>query len=119
MIDLAHFYKPLQARGKESSVTQDWVDSSSNILSNMDHPDAIDFDLLETFLISLANGVPFSVPRWSYATHSRETETTLIDRPDIVIFKGPLILYKKRVREVFDLRVFVVNLYSFLHQGRL
>ncbi|KAI9324664.1 uridine kinase family-domain-containing protein [Zopfochytrium polystomum] len=82
---------------------------------NFDHPDAVDFKLLETCLVDLAAGKDFSVPVWDFQTLKRLPSTTpTLHHPDIVFVIGPLVLYKKRVRDFFNLRAFIDVL---LHLG--
>jgi uridine kinase len=38
---------------------------------NFDHPDSIDFRLLESMLVELASGRSFPLPSWDFKTHKR------------------------------------------------
>ncbi|KAJ1563831.1 UMP-CMP kinase, partial [Cladochytrium tenue] len=74
---------------------------------NFDHPDALDFHLFEQCLVEFASGRSFAVPTWDLATHKRIPAKAQTPAPDVLIAAGTLALYKKRIRDFFDLRIFV------------
>ncbi|KAI9096062.1 uridine kinase family-domain-containing protein [Phlyctochytrium arcticum] len=74
---------------------------------NFDHPSSVDFRLMERCLEDILNGRPTEVPQYDFKRHIRLPETVHIERPDVVIFSGIYMLYKKRVREALNLKVFV------------
>ena len=74
---------------------------------NFDHPNAIDFNLLVTHLSQLRKGEIIKQPVYSFVTHNR-TKDTLITHPrKVVIVEGILIFNSKRLRDLFDIKIFV------------
>ena len=47
--------------------------------ANFDHPESLDFDLLEKHLKALRSGDSIEVPHYDFTTHSRTEETTAIN----------------------------------------
>jgi len=74
---------------------------------NFDHPDAIDWDLLTRHLQALASGAPIEKPEYDFTSHTRRPETTRVAAADVVVVDGILVLADPRVRELFDVKVFV------------
>jgi len=74
---------------------------------NFDHPNAIDFDLLIEHLKQLKNNEVIEQPIYSFVTHNR-TKDALITHPrKVVIVEGILIFNNKRLRDLFDIKIFV------------
>lgn len=74
---------------------------------NFDHPNAIDFDLLIEHLKQLKNNEVIEQPVYSFVTHNR-TKDTLITHPrKVVIVEGILIFNSKKLRDLFDIKIFV------------
>ena len=76
-------------------------------LANFDHPDAIDNDLLVNHIRKLKAGDPVELPIYDFRTHTRKSETLLIDPQPIVIVEGILIFADPRLLEQLDIKVFV------------
>lgn len=75
---------------------------------NFDHPDSIDFELLNEHLNMLRNGKSIEQPVYSYITCSRsKTETITVDPADVIIIEGILIFTCKKLREQMDIKIFV------------
>lgn len=75
---------------------------------NFDHPESIDFDLLNKQLADLKEGKSIEQPVYSYITCSRSKTETITVRPaSVVIVEGILIFTCKQLREQMDIRVFV------------
>ncbi|KAJ1966549.1 UMP-CMP kinase [Dispira parvispora] len=74
---------------------------------NMDHPDAFDFDHLEQVLEALKAGESVTLPRWDPENCCRTAGATVTSKPDVVLLTGVLLLYKRRVRQLLSLMVFV------------
>lgn len=75
--------------------------------ANYDHPDEFDFELLDAHLASLAAGESVQVPIYDYALHNRSGQTRTVVANRIVVVDGILVLYDRRLRERFDLKIFV------------
>jgi len=74
---------------------------------NYDHPTAFDTDLLLDHLKQLRHG--FSVPKLSYdyASHCRVQTGEVVHPEEVVLVEGILVLADKRLRRVFDLKIFL------------
>ena len=75
---------------------------------NFDHPDAIDFRLLNQHLHSLRGGQSIEQPVYSYLTCSRsKTETITVNPADVIIIEGILIFTNMELRKQMDIKIFV------------
>ncbi|AWH85253.1 uridine kinase [Flavobacterium album] len=74
---------------------------------NFDHPRAIDFDLLTEHLKQLKAGNVIEQPVYSFVTHNRTDDTILTHPRKVMIVEGILILSDPKLRELFDIKVFV------------
>lgn len=74
---------------------------------NFDHPDSIDFDLLNRQLAELKSGKAVEQPQYSYLTCSRLKETVRVEPADIVIIEGILVFCNKRLRDQMDIKIYV------------
>ncbi|MGB3591573.1 MAG: uridine kinase [Nonlabens sp.] len=74
---------------------------------NFDHPESIDFDLLEQHLLQLKEGKTIDQPVYSFVEHNR-TGTTVATVPSkVIIVEGILILTMPRIRNLFDIKVYI------------
>jgi uridine kinase len=74
---------------------------------NYDHPDSLEFDLLLAHLRELAAGHPIVRPTYDFAHHDRDKEGRVVDPAGVVIVEGILVLTDERLRELFDVKLFV------------
>ena len=74
---------------------------------NFDHPKSIEFELLIDHLNKLKNGKPIEEPVYSYLTCTREKKTKKIEPKEVVIVEGILILTNEKLRNLFDIKIFV------------
>jgi uridine kinase len=74
---------------------------------NFDHPDALDNDLLVHHIRKLKAGGSVELPLYDFKTHTRLSETVLIEPKPIVIVEGILIYADARLLEQMDIKVFV------------
>jgi uridine kinase len=74
---------------------------------NFDHPNAIDFDLLIDHLKQLRKGEVIHQPVYSFVTHNRSKDTLLTHPRKVVIVEGILIFNDARLRDLFDIKIFV------------
>ncbi len=74
---------------------------------NFDHPNAIEFDLLTEHVKELQKGNAINEPIYSYITSTRSEETVLVTPKDVVIVEGILVLTNEKLRDLFDIKVFV------------
>lgn len=75
--------------------------------TNYDHPDAFEHDLLSEHLKRLAENKPIESPVYCYKTHTRTTETRTFTPTKIVLVEGILLLSNKKLREHFDIKMYM------------
>lgn len=69
---------------------------------NFDHPDSIDFVLLQSHLEAFKRGESVEVPLYDFVTHSRRPETLRVHPKPVIIVDGILIFHPQGVRSKFD-----------------
>ncbi len=74
---------------------------------NFDHPDSLEFTLLIDHLEKLREGQTIEMPVYSYLTCLRSKETIPVKPARVVIVEGIMILCDSRLRDMFDIKVFV------------
>lgn len=74
---------------------------------NFDHPDALDNDLLVEHLQCLAAREAIDKPSYDFAAHTRAAGTVTVEPRDIVLVEGILLFVEPRLRDLFDLKIFV------------
>ncbi len=74
---------------------------------NFDHPRAIDFDLLYRHLTDLKKGKSIQQPVYSFIRYNRTKDTVSVHPKKVMIVEGILIFTDQRVRELFDLKIYV------------
>lgn len=74
---------------------------------NFDHPDSIDTELLAHHLEELAAGRAIDKPTYDFAAHTRAAESVRVEPREVIIVEGILLLADARLRELFDIRIFV------------
>jgi uridine kinase len=75
--------------------------------ANYDHPDAFDWDLMNDHLAALTAGASVDVPIYDYAIHDRSDRFERVKATRVVVVEGILVLWEPRLRERFDLKIFV------------
>ncbi len=82
--------------------------TNSTITSfNFDHPDAFDSDLLLEHLNQLKKGNSIEMPEYDFVKHSRKDKRVTINSHNVVIVEGIMLFWDKRIRDLFDLKIFV------------
>ena len=74
---------------------------------NYDHPDALETELLIEHLIKLRSGVAVNSPIYDFTVHNRSGKTVRIEPRPIMIVEGILVLAAKRLRDLFDIKIYV------------
>ncbi len=74
---------------------------------NFDHPDALDNDLLVEHIEALRDYRRVEKPIYDFTKHVRTEETTPIEPAPVVVVEGILTLAIPKLRELFDVRIFV------------
>jgi uridine kinase len=74
---------------------------------NYDHPEALETELLIEHISCLKKSESVQKPIYDFAAHARKKETQLIEPKPVIIIDGILILCDERLRNLFDLKIFV------------
>lgn len=74
---------------------------------NFDHPRSIDFELLAAHLKELRAGNVIEQPVYSFITHNRTGDTVITHPRKVIIVEGILILSDAKLRDLFDIKIFV------------
>lgn len=74
---------------------------------NFDHPDAFDTELMVAQLQLLLAGQPIEKPTYDYPAHTRAAATVRVEPSDVVLVEGILLFADARLRQLFDIKVFV------------
>ena len=74
---------------------------------NFDHPDSLETELLVEQLDALRNGKPVDVPIYDFSTHRRRDDRQRVEPAPVIAVEGILVFTDARLRERFDLKVFV------------
>ena len=74
---------------------------------NFDHPQALEFDLIIKHIELLKQGKSIEEPIYSYLTCTRSEDTVTVKPKEVIILEGILILTHPKLRDLFDIKVFV------------
>ena len=96
IISYDNYYKP-----------QDHLAFEERLLTNYDCPDALDTDLLIRQLSTLQSGMMVDVPNYDFCIHTRRADKTRLNPTPIIIVDGILTFHDIRLRDMFDLKIFV------------
>lgn len=74
---------------------------------NFDHPNSLDSDLFIEHVRQLQDGEAIKMPVYDFTTHSRKEGFQHVPPQPIILVEGILIFTEARMRELFDVRVFI------------
>lgn len=74
---------------------------------NYDHPDAFDTDLMIQHILALKKGESIWRPVYDFVVHNRTEETIEVEPKKVILVEGILIFENKKLRDLFDIKVFV------------
>ncbi|MBE8221634.1 MAG: uridine kinase [Bdellovibrionales bacterium] len=74
---------------------------------NFDHPESLDFKLMQEQICFLKNYKSVKTPIYDFSTHSRKKITQIFNPKPILIVDGTLAMAQKEIREISDLMIFV------------
>lgn len=83
------------------------ISMKERVTHNFDHPNSIDFQLMEKHLIDLSKGKKANIPEYDFSTHTRTNKTRLLVKPKVIILEGIFALYDPKIRNLIDLKIFV------------
>lgn len=85
----------------------DHLTYEQRVTLNYDHPNAIDFDLLESHILALKNNQSIEKPIYDFQVHNRIDKIEHINPANLIIVEGILVLAIEKIRNLFDAKIFV------------
>ncbi|WP_226039266.1 uridine kinase [Natrinema sp. DC36] len=76
---------------------------------NYDHPSAFEWELLREQLETLLSGEPIEMPQYDFEVHNRTDERVTVEPSEIIVLEGILALHDEEIRDLLDLRVYVMT----------
>ncbi len=86
---------------------QTCLTAEQRALTNYDHPDAYDTDLLISHLEKLIRGESVERPVYDFLADTRSSETVTLSPKPVIIVEGILIFTNHKLRDLFTLKVYV------------
>jgi uridine kinase len=77
------------------------------VKTNYDHPDSLETELLIQHLKDLIKGKTVNVPIYDFAQHNRTSEVETVDPRQVIVVEGILIFGDKKLRDLFDIKIYV------------
>lgn len=74
---------------------------------NFDHPNAIEWELLEKHLMALKHGQSVEEPIYDYISSTRQSRTISVHPRHVLLVEGILLFTDPRIRAQCDIKVFV------------
>lgn len=74
---------------------------------NYDHHSSLETELLIEHIHQLKEGKAVDVPVYDFVNHTRSKETRLVEPKRLIMVEGILILVEKKLRQLFDMKLFV------------
>ena len=74
---------------------------------NFDHPHSLETDLLIRHILALRDGQAVDVPIYDFSTHRRTGKTFTVAARRVILVEGILIFAEARLRDLFDVKLFV------------
>jgi uridine kinase len=87
--------------------SQDQLPMEERIKTNYDHPQALETDLLISQLNELLLGRETHQPTYNFVKHTRSEKTVTLKPNPVIIVEGILVFESKKLRDLFNLKVFV------------
>jgi len=75
--------------------------------ANFDHPDSLDTALMIDAIKRLQRGESVHIPDYDFSLHTRKATSHLLKPPAVLIVEGILIFGDKKLRDLFDMKVFI------------
>ena len=75
---------------------------------DFDHPQSLDFDAINKCLRELLINKKTQMPIYNFKIHAQSGQYQELRCKDILIFEGILSLYDEKIRDLFDLKLFIL-----------
>ncbi len=80
---------------------------NQRIQVNFDHPDSLESDLLVEHIQRLKNWETVQLPIYDFTHHSRTDQSIPVKPQRVILVEGILIYTEKKLRDLFDVKIFV------------
>lgn len=74
---------------------------------NFDHPDSLESDIMRDHILQLKQWNSIEMPVYDFHTHSRTAQTIHVAPRRVILVEGILIFAEPKLRELFDVKIFV------------
>lgn len=74
---------------------------------NYDHPDSLETELMVEHILSLKSGRSIEMPVYDFTTYTRREVTNRVEPRPVVLVEGILIFVEKKLRDLFDMKIYV------------
>jgi len=74
---------------------------------NFDHPDSLESELMLADIMRLKQWESVNLPVYDFSTHSRTDKTIRVNPQPVIIVEGILIFAEPKLRDIFDVKLFV------------
>ena len=74
---------------------------------NFDHPDSLESELMLVDIMRLKQWESVNLPVYDFSTHTRTDKTIRVNPQSVIIVEGILIFAEPKLREIFDVKLFV------------
>ena len=96
------------APGMVVVIHQDSYYKGGNKDTNYDIPDAVGFEEMYNDILAIKGRKEINSPRYDFKTHSRKPETKKKGPALVIIIEGILIFSQEKIRELCNLKIFVM-----------
>ncbi len=86
---------------------QSHLPMSERVKQNYDHPNALDFTLLQQHLQQLRAGAVINHPVYDYSVHDRTGQTSPLIPTDIVLIEGALLFAFPPILNLLDYKIYI------------
>ena len=98
---------------------QDHLSMEERVLVNYDSPKSKEFDLLCDHLEALVNKESVEFPQYDFVNHTRFAEKLPMQPKKVIIIEGILLFTHRRLRKLFDAKIYVDTALDFCFIRRL
>ena len=77
------------------------------LLTNYDHPNAFDNQLLADQISQLKRYEAIEIPVYDYVRYTRSDKTVRVEPKEVIILEGILVLEDAKLRDLMDIKIFV------------
>jgi uridine kinase len=88
---------------------RDWstLPADQRKLINFDHPNSLENELLIEHVVQLRNWQKIFLPVYDFTTHTRTKQVIEVEPQQVIVVEGILIFVEPRLRNLFDVKIFV------------